>query len=82
MGGYIIGPTLVLMQADWVCKQYFMIIDTCEIIMNNHTCEIIDFISGEKNHYTTLFYIINSINLDSVANVLRACMHGFFPMKN
>ena len=23
----------------------FMIIDTCEIAMNNHTCEIIDFIS-------------------------------------
>ena len=27
----------------------FVIIDTCEIIMNNHTCEIIDFISGGKN---------------------------------
>ena len=23
-----------------------MIIDICEIIMNNHTCDIIDFISG------------------------------------
>ena len=26
----------------------FMIIETCEIIMNDHTCEIIDFISGRK----------------------------------
>ena len=24
----------------------FVIIVTCEIIMNNHKCEIIDFISG------------------------------------
>ena len=24
------------------------IIDTCEIIMNNHTCKIIDFICGGK----------------------------------
>ena len=26
----------------------FMIIDTSEIILNNHTCEIIDSISGGK----------------------------------
>ena len=26
----------------------FMIIDTYIIIMNNHTCEIIDFINGDK----------------------------------
>ena len=26
----------------------FMIIDTCEINMNNYTCDIIDFISGGK----------------------------------
>ena len=26
----------------------FMTIDTYEIIMNNHTCEIIDFISGAE----------------------------------
>ena len=25
---------------------HFMRINTCEIIMNNYTCEIIDFISG------------------------------------
>ena len=25
-----------------------MIIDICAIIMNNHTCEIMDFISGGK----------------------------------
>ena len=29
-----------------------MIIDICEIIMNNHTCEIIDFISGGKINKT------------------------------
>ena len=26
----------------------FMIIDTCEIIMTNHTCEIINFINADK----------------------------------
>ena len=30
------------------CLMRFMIIDTCEIIMSNHTCEIIDFISGGR----------------------------------
>ena len=35
----------------------FMIIDTCEIIMNYHTCEIIDFISGGSKQENTLFYI-------------------------
>ena len=34
----------------------FMIIDTCEIIMNNHTCEIIDFICG-GNVNKTLYFI-------------------------
>ena len=34
----------------------FMIIDACEIIMNNHTCEIIDFISG-RNINKTLYFI-------------------------
>ena len=36
----------------------FMIIDTCEIIMNNHTCEIIDFIIG-GNINKTLHFIDN-----------------------
>ena len=40
----------------------FMIIDTREIIMNNHTCEIIDFISGGKINKPLYFiYIINII---------------------
>ena len=36
----------------------FMIIDTCEIIINNHTCEIIDFTSGGKIS-KTLYFIYN-----------------------
>ena len=36
-----------------------IIIDTHEIIVINHTCEIIDFISGGKINTKTLFYIIN-----------------------
>ena len=39
-----------------------MIIDTCEIIMNNHTCEIIDFISGEKINKPRYFNNNNSNN--------------------
>ena len=36
----------------------FMLIDTCEIIMNiNHICEIIDFISGGKINQKPLYFI-------------------------
>ena len=41
---------------------HFMIIDTCEIIMNNDTCEIIDFISGEKINKPRYFNNNNSNN--------------------
>ena len=39
-----------------------MIIDICEIIMNNHTCEIIDFISGGKIH-KPLSILYNNLSL-------------------
>ena len=35
----------------------FMIIDTCEIIMKNHTGEIIDFISGGNLNKTPYFIL-------------------------
>ena len=49
---------------------FFMIFNTCEIIMNNHTCEIImnnhtckiiDFISGGKIN-KPLYFIIKIFN--------------------
>ena len=38
-----------------------MIIDTCEITMNNHTCVIIDFISGGKFNETPIYKYIYKI---------------------
>ena len=38
----------------------FMMIDTCDIIMNNHTCEIINFISGKKSTKHTILYNKNT----------------------
>ena len=35
---------------------HFMIMNTCEIIMNNHTCEIIDFISCRKINKPVLYF--------------------------
>ena len=34
-----------------------MIVDTCKIIMNNHACEIIDFISAGGKMNKTLYFI-------------------------
>ena len=34
----------------------FRIIDTCKIIMNNHTCEIIDLIVVEKSINHSILY--------------------------
>ena len=36
----------------------FRIIDTCEITMNNHTCEIIDFISSGNINETLIYKYI------------------------
>ena len=38
----------------------FMMIDTCDIIMNNHTCEIIDSISGRKSIKHFILYNKNT----------------------
>ena len=37
-----------------------MMMDTCDIIMNNHTCEIIDFISGRKSIKHSILYNKNT----------------------
>ena len=42
------GPIAWLIKIKQYTLMCFMIINNCEIIMSNHTCEIIDFISGEK----------------------------------
>ena len=42
----------------------FMIIDTCEIIMNNHTREIIDFTSAETSISNSL--IIHKIKTEEI----------------
>ena len=39
-----------------VNSKRFIVIDTCEIIMNNHTCEVIDFISGGKSIKHSISY--------------------------
>ena len=47
---YLLYKKIVLLphKNKSVNSKRFIIIDTCEIIMNNHTCEIIDFISRGK----------------------------------